>query len=124
MTSLPSPESLEEVLAYALIYWDEFSLVIRSEFDYNDSINTFLDTLSPFLISKVLTSKWPGTELHSEKAEVFRFKVEEASIKILSTVEHIFNFLHPQYPEDLAFYKSGRATYASVAHEEMAWLEE
>jgi hypothetical protein len=75
-----------------------------------------------WLLEAYSSYSWPGTET-TEKARVRRYQVCAESIAALRCVDSVFDFLHPRYPEDLAFYAGGKVRFASIAHESDAWFE-
>jgi hypothetical protein len=60
--------SYNDLIDYAEHECDSFSLVWRSEFNFNESALDTTEELKPHLINEVSTNKWPGTELFSGKA--------------------------------------------------------
>jgi len=113
----------KEILQRALIESDEFSLVWRHEFEYKNSADSIRKKLSEFLISEALTSSWPGTDLIGAVATVRKYRVSIESIAILHSVNSVYAWIAPKYPEDLAFYKNGKVIFWSIAHENEAGFE-
>jgi len=99
---------------------DEFSLVWREEFIFQQSALSIDMKLSPFLISELKTSSWPGTELFGGFATLKKYSVSPESIALLNEVKSVYDWLAPKYPEDLAFYKNGKVLFWSIAHENEA----
>ncbi len=114
--------SYEELLDFALEEADTFSVTWRN-MAFNQSAFDFVDELSPWLVSDFSSFSWPGTELFGEKARVKTYKVNEQTIESLKCVSSVFDFLAPNYPEDLAFYHGKKVLFGSVAHEGMTWFE-
>ena len=50
-------------------------------------------------------------------------EVNEETIELLRCVTSVFEFVAPNYPEDLAFYKGDKVIFSSVAHEVTATYE-
>lgn len=110
-----------QLLNTALKEYDSFSLVWRDDMEFNESAKKLEEQLAPYLIEEKHTDVWPGTQLEYPFATVRIYQVNEKTIKTLQSVNSVFEWLSPNYPEDLAFYKNGVNKFASVAHEQMAW---
>jgi hypothetical protein len=103
--------------------YDTFSLVWRHELNFEESAWKIEEELRPHLLSKFSSCKWPGTEIFGRKATIRTYVVNPESISILGRVSSVFDWLAPNYPEDLAFYRENKVIFASVAHEGEAWFE-
>jgi hypothetical protein len=112
-----------DLLEFAEQECDTFSLVWRHEMKFKDSAWEVVEELQPYLISELPTNKWPGTEIFGGKALLRTYSVNPASIAILKRASSVFDWVAPNYPEDLALYINGKNVFASVAHESMAWFE-
>lgn len=113
----------ESLLKYAEKECDSFSLVWRHEFNFDKSAWDITEDLSPHLISEFPTNKWPGTEIFSGKALLRTYSLNQETISVLKKVSSVFEWVAPNFPEDLAFYNNGKVIFASVAHEGDAWFE-
>ena len=100
-----------------------FSLVWRDDLDYNDHCKDFEKLLNNYLIEEKRVNKWPGTELDSIAATIRYYHLNKNSASILERVVSPFDFISPNYPEDIAFYKEGKLVYGSIAHEQYDWFE-
>jgi len=110
-----------QLLSRALAEYDSFSLVWRDELVFSELAKKFEEELSPFLISKIKTDRWPGTQIEDKKAILRTYSVTQESILVLEKLESVFDYIAPNYPEDIAFYKNGDVMYESMAHEKQAW---
>jgi hypothetical protein len=113
----------QDLLEYAESECDSFSLVWRSEFNFQKSAWDITDKLSKHLINELPVNKWPGTEIFDGKALLRTYSINAESIAILKSVSSVFDWLAPGYPEDLAFYKNENVVFVSIAHEGEAWFE-
>jgi len=52
------------------------------------------------------------------------YRINNTTINILRSVESVYQWVSPSYPEDLAFYKKGELWFASIAHEGESWFTE
>jgi hypothetical protein len=114
----------EQLLSTARANFDSFSLVWQDQFKFNESAAEFEKLLEQFLVNEQYTDEWPGTKIFGAKARVKTYKVNSGSLSVLSQVKNVFEFVCPNYPEDLAFYYKGRVKFTSIAHEGEAWYEE
>ena len=115
--------NIDELFDFALNNYDSFSLVWRAGLKFKDSAKNLLDELEPYLVSKRERNSWPGTETMGQPSIIYTYTVNRQSIKIIRRVQSVWDFIAPNYPEDLAFYKGKKIVFASVAHEKMAWYE-
>lgn len=111
----------ETMLEKALSEFDSFSLVWRDEFEFNAHCAAIEQSLHPFLINETRTDEWPGTKIFEGLATVRFYKIEEGSIAVLRNATDFRDWMAPDRPEDLAFYKSGDVVYGSIAHEKDEW---
>lgn len=102
---------------------DEFSLTVRDSFEHNVEESKLLNRLTRFLIQEKRTNFWPGTELCSDTARVFKYRTTEDSINSLFIVRSPWELIDPEFPEDLAFYKKGSVIFESISHENLAFLK-
>jgi hypothetical protein len=54
---------------------------------------------------------------------VKKYEVNKKTIRLLRCVTSVFDFIAPNYPEDLALYKDDKVIFSSVTHEEIATYE-
>lgn len=114
----------KELLDRASKDFDAFSLVWRDHLKFNKSATEIEKALRPYLLKTEITSEWPGTKLFTDAKGTLRlYKVTAESLNVLKTVEDIFSWLAPAFPEDLTFYIGDRPVYISIAHEKEAWYE-
>lgn len=110
-------ESLAQNFASYVKTCKSFSLICRDEVLSNKE-NDFLVKLNSHLIKKEKISAWPGTVLSGGKALICYYYLNEETLEILQTVESLFNFLSPDYPEDPCFYKGDGSPYLiTISHE-------
>jgi hypothetical protein len=112
--------SYDDLLTTALAEYDSFTLVWRNMALENTAAE-LERRLQPWLLEDLGSYDWPGTT-SSQKARVRRYRVCPDTIAALRCVDSVFGFVHPHYPEDLAFYASGETRFASVSHEGEAWF--
>lgn len=117
-------KAYEQLLNAAKTKFDSFSLVWRDQLYFNENAARFEKELEQFLIGECYTNEWPGTKIFRSKAKVRTYKVNSGSLSVLSQLNNVFEFLSPNYPEDLAFYSNGKIQFTSIAHEGDAWYEE
>ncbi len=112
----------EHLLDTARAKFDSFSLVWRDQFSFNETAAAFEKSLGPFLLKEQHTDEWPGTKIFKAKARTYKVKPE--SLSVLSRLNNVFEFMAPDYPEDLSFYSNGKIKFISIAHERESWYEE
>jgi hypothetical protein len=113
----------------ALLQWSleecaKFSLVWQASFKFNTTAQNLERKLRPYLVQEEKTNEWPGTKIHGLPENIIRFyKLIPESAELLKEPGGIYNWLAPDYPEDLALYNlKGYPWFGSVAHERMSFF--
>lgn len=107
----PTDTSYRALLDLAFKECEEFQLVVRTDIlKYQDSF-TDLDTWFNDAFKEVHKQhEWPSTNLFDDIATVYYFKTTPEALKILKDKSNsFFQWLHPELPEDLCFFKDGEA---------------
>ncbi|QOX77503.1 hypothetical protein FY034_00610 [Trichlorobacter lovleyi] len=117
-------ESYYLLLEWAKVEASSFSLIWRKGFSFAATAQEVEKRLRPYLIKEELTNEWPGTKICAPPEETIRFyRITNDTIKVLRTVTSVYDWLAPDYPEDLAFYnKECCPLFGSVAHEHLSFL--
>lgn len=94
-----------------IIFWlcshaHHFSLSCRDGVDWDLRACQVLEELEPFLITEVRQNWWPGVDLHSAYATIYKCRCEEGAAQILTKYAKKFEEWTPIHlPEDLVFYR-------------------
>ncbi|WP_350344086.1 stage III sporulation protein AH [Proteinivorax tanatarense] len=116
----PTKQVYKDLLAVAFEVCDIFVLVVRKDLDKNDSLNTILQRLEPFLIKSREQSKWPGTTTYGEEpvAKVHYYRTDNAAKDILiQAADSLYKWIQPELPEDLSFLKREKEWLINTSHE-------
>jgi hypothetical protein len=109
-----------EVLVRAVASLSSRALLeVRSyEFLSSEGVR-ILEQLEPWCVRSDLRKSWPGTQLLTGVAEIYEYKIEEATVAILeSVVDRLYAWSAP-LPEDLSFLREdGSVVMYSIGHEE------
>jgi len=108
-----------ELLGELLIISNRFSFVIRSDYVITESENKILVLFEKFLISRDEVVSWPGTALlYGKKAHIFYYPFNQETILLLKKISNdLFEWLHPEKPEDICFYMDKEPVFVSISHE-------
>jgi hypothetical protein len=103
----------------------EVMLVVQDNLGLEVQGGQVLQDLQGSLIGETRSSSWPGTTLIGHEASVFRFRVDENVVAVLTRVaEGLYDWRQPTRPEDPCFLRSdGTAILSTIAHERDAVLE-
>jgi hypothetical protein len=112
----------KEFIDYVYARSDVFGFVVRTDMDQNKSVKDFLDQNKDLITAKKMSHEWAGTITFGEKHEVYFFKTNEESRKVLDAVDSIYSWRNPDLPEDLFFYRDGKIYFYSTSHEEISGL--
>jgi hypothetical protein len=86
----------------------------------------FVELILPHTFSTEIRLAWPGTQLYSKEGK--RVCIAPTSADAIAVLRNgpneLWNWLHPEYPEDLAFLRQDRtAWFISIHHERDAYFE-
>lgn len=116
--------SINKIINVLLPYTNAFSFIIRGGLGGCEIINTLLNELSNHLINKQTVNEWPGTKLLLDDANLFKYQLNEETIRILGKQsDNIFEWVLPNLPEDLILYKNKNPVFISITHEKDLYLE-
>lgn len=120
-----SGNSYADLVNFCCAVSSRMILVVRDpETHPADSLQSILDSLSPFLIKVERLREWPGTILLNDKASVYMFFVSaDLPATLIRPRRGLFDWLHPDAPEDPCFIRSGGSpVLVTVSHERDAYL--
>ena len=116
--------SIKELTTGLLKYADTFSFVLREENGISENAKVIISDLSIFLIEEKEVDEWPGTKLLLDQAKMFTFYLNPESAFILSKHnDNLHEWVQPNLPEDLVFYRDNQAVFVSITHENDAYFE-
>ena len=101
---------------------DRFSLAWQSSLYIQSDIEEILKAHKTI---EEITSEWPGTKKFDSTAIVRHYRINDLTTDTLRSVNSVFSWRAPDYPEDLAFYtKDDKVWFGSVAHEGFSFFIE
>jgi len=108
-----------ELLEKLLKISNKFSFVIRSDYTVTEAEKNILSLFEKYLLLKTEVGTWPGTILYyGKKARIFYYSFNKETFDLLKkTSNNLYEWLHPEKPEDLCFYMNEIPVFASVSHE-------
>jgi hypothetical protein len=111
---------LKEILDSLLDHVNRFSFVIRHKDSITREERKVVDIFQPFEVERKETYEWPGTKLLGKnKALVFYYYFNQNTYTLLlQECKSLYDWLHPNRPEDLCFYIDELPVFASIAHEQ------
>ncbi|KYH32051.1 hypothetical protein CLTEP_22960 [Clostridium tepidiprofundi DSM 19306] len=119
----PEGNTYYNLLDIAFDTCDTFIFVIRKDMDSNDSIFNIIDMLKESLIEMKEESKWPGTKLLEDTAYVYYYKADDNAKKIIKDISNsLYEWVQPNFPEDLSFIKDEKNWLINMAHEKQAYI--
>ena len=121
----PSGTAYEELIDFCCSAGSTMLLVVRDpQRDPGESIKAILNALSPYLVEESLATQWPGTMLLADEAAVYRYRINEELRKLLRRQRvSLFDWTHPDAPEDPCFFRSnGDMLLTTISHENDAYL--
>ncbi|WP_157463673.1 hypothetical protein [Deinococcus pimensis] len=80
------------------------------------------EVLRPFTVARRVTRSWPGTERSSREVVLEYYRPDREVRRALAGAGSPWALVGPDWPEDLAGYRAGRACwFGCVSHEEFAF---
>lgn len=123
IVSEPAGEVYVAILRLASEVCASFSLVWQEQLSFNSTAQVIQDALKPSFVREERTDQWPGTKLMNHCATVRYYEVSSESIRVLQSASHLYSWLSPDRPEDLALYMAdGELWLGSIAHERDGWF--
>jgi hypothetical protein len=120
----PRGETYQALLRFAVSRCQRFSLVWCDQLAFHPAAWEVASTLEPYLVARVRTDAWPGTQLLGHQATVGYYQSTPEAVAVLETAHGLYSWLSPLLPEDLAFYSSeGKLWLGSISHERDAWFQ-
>lgn len=121
----PTGAAYVELLHFCCGKSATMTLVVRDpESDPGNEIRSIVSRLESHCIDRSYASSWPGTVLLSDRALILRYRVSSELVAVLAMLRpSLFDWLHPEAPEDPCFYRpDGAALLVTTSHEEDAYL--
>jgi hypothetical protein len=116
----PSGVSYRNLIDFAVSSCPLVLLVVRHEVELKEAGQWLLSSLQSFLESQVSSSYWPGTELLVDEANIFYFRLEIDSARLLKVAtDHLYGWRQPNLPEDLCILREDREPWlVTISHED------
>jgi len=115
-----------ELVQFGCSVASKLLLVVRDpQIDPGEGIRGALLTLQPYLIKSGVASQWPGTILLSaDMATLYWYRIAEGLEPLLLHMQSdLFEWLHPQAPEDPCFCRhDDEPVLVTISHEHDAYL--
>lgn len=121
----PAGATYRDLIKFCCSLASKMLLVVRDpDMDPGVKIRSVLTRLAPFLVETVRSNQWPGTELLTDQAMVYGYRVSEDLARLVSEMTtSLFGWLHPNAPEDPCFCRSdGEPLLVTTSHEHDAYL--
>ena len=88
-------------------------------------VDNLIVDIKGHLIERKIQRKWETTKLSSGTAYVFYFQMNNATRLFLKEYSNsLFDWISPEFPEDLMFYHNDRCILAVCSHEEYFMVDE
>jgi hypothetical protein len=120
----PRGDAYPQLLRLAEERTQTFTMVLRAFADLRETGHEILAQLERALLDSRQATEWPGTLLLRGSATVQRYEMNEYTRAVLvSKIDGLYDWLEPDYPEDLSFYRSGAEPWlVTISHERDAYL--
>jgi hypothetical protein len=117
--SVNATSKYSELLGELLRISNKFSFVIRSNYTISETEKKILSLFGRFLLLETEVETWPGTILlYGKKARIYYYVFNQETFDLLKkTSDDLYEWLHPEKPEDLCFYNNDKPVFASISHE-------
>jgi hypothetical protein len=125
MTVAPTGSRYRGLLRDVSALSSEFRFVIKDKHQEGPQAIALMNRLKPHLIKMELVDEWPGTRLvGGSVAQVWRYKTNDLSVRILADARTSFTDWGGTFPEDLHFVRAdGSPVLACTTSEDDVWLQ-
>lgn len=120
----------KQFIAYLMRNCDRFAFVENGQYsDMRDERIEYIEQLTIHInnhfIEKKIQKEWATTELTVDTAYVFYYELNNETKDFLQTYSSsLFNWSHPELPEDLMFYRGEQCVLAVCSHEKFFYIDE
>ncbi len=124
LTKNPQKKVYTDLIALAFDTCDTFHLVLRKDMGLSDALTDFLKQLDGSLIEVKEESEWASNILaDGETAFVYYYHTNSsAKAIILNAANSLYDWVYPELPEDLSFFKNGKEWLATNSHEQECYI--
>lgn len=88
---------------------------------YLSNINVFISKLEPELINQYTNIRY-FDQLYNYEIETHIYNYNSVVYNVFKKVPGLYEWLYPNYPEDLYFFSKGKCYFASISHEKECWF--
>jgi hypothetical protein len=120
-----SNEHYAEIIDFCGTHCDTFSAVINDRAMPSRAALDFLEQGGLDIVTIRNQTSWPGTGtvLAGYTCKVHYIKIDARSMSVVKSVGGLYSWVHPDLPEDIAFYRpDGEAFFAVVGHESISFF--
>jgi hypothetical protein len=113
-----------DILDYVTEICDSVSLVTQKSNGLSANGHLILEKLHPFINEISDAESWPGTKLFGHTARLYKYAYNRDVASLLKSVTScLFNWIQPDYPEDLCLYRpDGSVWMTTISHERDGYL--
>jgi hypothetical protein len=117
-------DNYTELLEKLLKISNKFSFVIRTNYLITEAEKNILYLFKNYLLLETEVEAWPGTILYyGKKSRIFYYSFNKKTFDLLrKTSDSLYEWLHPEKPEDLCFYKNETPVFVSISHEHNSYF--
>jgi len=104
---------------------DSWGFVERPDYPKTSTLSSLLAELEPDIVEITITHEWPGTSLLGGSGVfMYRLRPQKAGLAAcLRYTNSLFQWLAPEFPEDIHFVRDDIVVLMTVAHEREAQIE-
>lgn len=105
---------------------DYFAFVVNGQLMNLEERYAFIETIDEHLMERKVQTEWETTILSGgDIVHVYYFQLNNVTKDFLKeSATSLFEWLHPDLPEDLMFYQNGKCVLAVCSHEKYFIVDE
>ena len=120
----PKNETYFKLIDLAFVTSDTFILVVRKDMSVSSGVDKILNKLTDSLLEMKEQSEWICCKLFGGVAQVYYYKTTDEAKKVLKEVSNsLYQWVQPDFPEDLSFIKNGDPWLINIAHERESYIK-
>ncbi|MDQ0163272.1 stage III sporulation protein AH [Aeribacillus alveayuensis] len=123
--SNPKDKVYSQLIDLAFEICDEFHLVLRKDMGSLKVVGPILKKLQSSFKEMKEQSEWASTILgDNQTARVYYYFTDENAKKVLKELsDSLYDWVQPHLPEDLSFFKDGKAWLITSSHEKESFID-
>lgn len=89
--------------------------------NYEDRIKPLMEYIEPFVVKHYESDEYCDRKTGGSY-NIYYVDFIGSLIGLICSAQSLYNWIYPDLPEDICFYKEGKCFLKSIAHEKLCWI--